>query len=122
MKMLGAAEFEDILKRIQKTGLYIGGEWNVIKKEPESVDVKVVLAFPDLYEIGMSYLGQKILYSILNERDSILAERVFAPASDLESLLRERKLPLFSLETGFLSFSLMWLVFPFCMSSISLMF
>ena len=98
MEMLGAAEFEDLLKRIQKPGRYIGGEWNVIKKDPESVDVKVVLAFPDLYEIGMSYLGQKILYSILNERDSILAERVFAPAADLESLLRERKLPLFSLE------------------------
>jgi len=98
MRVLEGVEIEDLLKRIQKPGRYVGGEWNAVKKDPQDVEIKMVLAFPDLYEIGMSYLGQKILYSILNQRDSVLAERVFAPAADLESLLRERKMPLFSLE------------------------
>lgn len=89
---------DDILKRVQKPGRYSGGEWNVRKKNPAKAATKVALVFPDLYEIGMSYLGQKILYKILNDRPDILAERVFAPWPDMERELRSRKVPLFSLE------------------------
>jgi len=89
---------EDILKRVQRPGRYLGGEWNEIKKDPTQVHLKVALAFPDFYEIGMSYLGQKILYAIVNERPNVLAERVFAPGTDFEALLRKNRIPLFSLE------------------------
>jgi radical SAM family uncharacterized protein/radical SAM-linked protein len=89
---------EEILKQVEKPGRYLGGEWNEIKKDPQSVRAKIALVFPDLYEIGMSYLGQKILYDILNHHPSFLAERVFAPWVDLEKKLRLHKLPLFSLE------------------------
>jgi len=91
-------EWDEILRHVQKPGRYIGGEWNEIKKDPHSVKTKVALAFPDLYEVGMSYLGQKILYHILNTNDSILAERVFAPWIDCEKELRKRKVTLCSLE------------------------
>lgn len=91
-------DLEDILKQVQKPGRYLGGEWNEVKKDPTNVYLKVALAFPDFYEIGMSYLGQKILYAILNERPDILAERVFAPGTDFEALLRKNRMPLFSLE------------------------
>lgn len=94
----GSKEFEDILMELEKPGRYIGGEWNEIKKDPSRVKAKIALVFPDVYEIGMSYLGQKILYAVLNDHPSLLAERVFAPWPDLEQKLRERGLPLFSLE------------------------
>jgi len=90
--------FEDILKQVQRPGRYLGGEWNEIKKDPTNVHLKIALAFPDLYEIGMSYLGQKILYSIINERSDFLAERVFAPGADFEALLKENRIPYFSIE------------------------
>ena len=89
---------EEILRQVKKPGRYIGGEWNEIKKDPQNVQVKIALVFPDLYEIGMSYLGQKILYDILNSHPSYLAERVFAPWIELEEKLRNHNLPLFSLE------------------------
>jgi len=89
---------EDIFKQVQRPGRYLGGEWNEIKKELDSVDLKVVLAFPDLYEIGMSYLGQKILYETINTHKDFVAERVFAPGTDFEALLRKKRIPLFSLE------------------------
>jgi len=89
---------EEILKQVEKPGRYLGDEWNEIKKDPGQVKVKVALVFPDLYEIGMSYLGQKILYSILNNHQSVLAERVYAPWVDFEQKLRAQKRPLFSLE------------------------
>ncbi len=92
------SDLEDILKQVQRPGRYLGGEWNEVKKNPTNVHLKVALAFPDFYEIGMSYLGQKILYAIVNERPDILAERVFAPGIDFETLLRKNRLPLFSLE------------------------
>jgi hypothetical protein len=87
-----------VLEQVEKPGRYIGGEWNAIRKDPAAVDAKVALVFPDVYEIGMSYLGQKILYDILNARPDFLAERVFAPWPDLEEKLRAGGLPLFSLE------------------------
>lgn len=89
---------EEILKDVEKPGRYLGGEWNQIKKDPSSVQIKVALVFPDLYEVGMSYLGQKILYSLLNDNPKILAERVFAPWIDFEQKLRSEKIPLYSLE------------------------
>ncbi len=92
------AEILKILENVEKPGRYLGGEWNSITKDPSRVKVKVALAFPDLYEVGMSYLGQKILYYILNGQSSILAERVFAPGRDFEKELRGRGVPLFSLE------------------------
>ncbi|NIM58736.1 MAG: TIGR03960 family B12-binding radical SAM protein [Candidatus Aminicenantes bacterium] len=91
-------DLEDILKDVEKPGRYIGGEWNEIKKDPHRVKAKVALIFPELYEVGMSYLGQKILYSLLNDNPSILAERVFAPWVDFEQKLRSRNIPLYSLE------------------------
>ncbi|HOI45666.1 MAG TPA: B12-binding domain-containing radical SAM protein, partial [Candidatus Aminicenantes bacterium] len=87
-----------IFERVQKPGRYTGGEWNQVRKNPRKAATRVALIFPDVYEIGMSYLGQKILYSILNSRPSVLAERVFAPWTDFERELRAADLPLYSLE------------------------
>ncbi|MBE3131608.1 MAG: radical SAM protein, partial [Acidobacteria bacterium] len=89
-----------ILPRVEKPGRYVGGEWNEIRKNPARVRTKVALAFPDVYEIGMSYLGQKILYALLNKDRDILAERVFAPWPDFERELRSAGIPLTSLENG----------------------
>ncbi len=89
-----------VLTRVEKPGRYVGGEWNEIRKDPARARTKVALAFPDVYEIGMSYLGQKILYALLNRDRDILAERVFAPWPDLERELRAAGIPLASLENG----------------------
>ncbi len=89
---------DELLQQVQKPGRYTGGEWNSVRKDPASVKLKVALAYPDLYEVGMSYLGQKILYHILNSRPDVLAERVFTPWPDFEQALRRHKRPLFSLE------------------------
>lgn len=67
------------LMHIQKPARYIGGEWNSVVKDHDSVGVKVALAFPDVYEVAMSHLGLKIIYSVLNKREDTLAERVYAP-------------------------------------------
>jgi len=96
--MIENKEIEDILREVEKPGRYIGGEWNEIRKDPSRIKAKIALIFPDVYEIGMSYLGQKILYAVLNKHPSLVAERVFAPWPDFEQKLRERGLPLFSLE------------------------
>ncbi len=90
---------EDILSLVQRPGRYIGGEKNLVRKERCDVDVKVALAFPDTYEVGMSHLGIKILYGILNDRNRVAAERVFSPWLDMEAILRQRSTPLSSLET-----------------------
>ncbi|MBT9171796.1 MAG: hypothetical protein DDT21_00169 [Syntrophomonadaceae bacterium] len=90
---------ENILPRVQKPTRYLGNELNSVKKEHQAVRFKAVLAFPDLYEVGMSHLGLKILYAVINNKEEWLAERVFAPAPDLEAVLRAEDLPLFSLET-----------------------
>jgi radical SAM family uncharacterized protein/radical SAM-linked protein len=96
--MISQVDFEKVLETVQKPGRYIGGEWNINKKDPRKTKVKVALAFPDTYEVGMSYLGHKILYHILNRQPSILAERVYAPWIDFEAALRKYKIPLVSLE------------------------
>jgi len=92
-------KLNELLLTVQKPGRYVGGEWNAVKKEWTADKVKVCLAFPDVYEVGMSYLGTKILYGILNDRADCLAERVFAPWTDFEAVLRNNNIPLFSLES-----------------------
>ncbi|MEK6777216.1 MAG: TIGR03960 family B12-binding radical SAM protein [bacterium] len=91
---------EKNLGRVSKPSRYIGSEINAIKKDHGLVDVRVALAFPDTYEIGMSHTGLKILYEILNNREDTAAERVFAPWKDMEEILRSQGMPLCSLESG----------------------
>ncbi len=90
---------DDILPNVAKPARYTGGEWNSIVKDWDSVAVRMVLAYPDLYEIGMSNLGLAILYDLLNDRPDILAERAYAPWLDMEAKMREAGIPLFSLES-----------------------
>ncbi|MBW1705749.1 MAG: TIGR03960 family B12-binding radical SAM protein [Deltaproteobacteria bacterium] len=85
--------------KISRPGRYLGGEVNCVRKDPAHTEVSIALAFPDVYEVGMSHLGLKILYHILNCRPWLAAERVFAPWVDLENELRHRKIPLVSLES-----------------------
>ncbi len=87
---------DGILATVEKPARYTGGEWNMVTKQ--SAAVHVALCFPDVYEIGMSHLGSRILYHTLNGREEIFCERVFAPWTDMEQALRENGLPLFSLE------------------------
>lgn len=90
---------ERILPRVSKPGRYTGGEYNQIVKDWAEIDYKVALAFPDIYDLGMSNLGLMILYDIVNKHRNLLAERVYCPWTDMEEMMRERGLPLFSLET-----------------------
>jgi radical SAM family uncharacterized protein/radical SAM-linked protein len=90
---------EQYLPLVRKPSRYIGNEFNVVVKDPELVQCQILLTFPDLYEIGMSHLGLQILYHILNDRDDVLAERLYTPDTDLEEMLRENREMLFSLET-----------------------
>jgi radical SAM family uncharacterized protein len=90
---------EPLLDRVEKPAQYAGGEVNEVRKDPRSVAVRVALAFPDTYAIGMSHLGLRILYGILNERADCYAERAFAPWEDLEREMRAHRVPLGTLET-----------------------
>lgn len=90
---------EGLLPHVRTPAQYTGGEVNSVCKDPTSVAVSVCLAFPEVYSIGMSHIGLKILYEVLNRRPDVAAERVFAPWLDLAALLRERGLPLCSLES-----------------------
>ncbi|KXS43940.1 MAG: radical SAM domain protein [Candidatus Frackibacter sp. T328-2] len=90
---------EKILPKVSKPTRYLGNELNAVHKEFSQDKVSVALAFPDRYEVGMSHLGIKILYHLLNRRDDIVAERVYAPWFDLEDKIREMRIPLFSLES-----------------------
>ena len=94
------ARLEKILPLVQKPGRYIGGELNSVEKDPSTVDMRFAFCFPDTYEIGMSHLGIKILYYLINEREDAYCERVFAPWLDMEEQMRRVGLPLFTLETG----------------------
>ena len=90
---------ESLFAAVQKPARYTGGEWNSIVKDWDACDVRVVLAYPDLYDIGMSNMGLGILYDIINHREGMLAERVFAPWSDMEQAMRAEGVPLWSLES-----------------------
>ncbi|MFN2243383.1 MAG: B12-binding domain-containing radical SAM protein, partial [Anaerolineae bacterium] len=87
-----------ILPTVRKPARYTGGEWNSVVKDWTTCRVRWALAFPDVYEIGMSNFGLAILYDLLNRQPDVLAERVFAPWTDMEQAIRAAKLPLFSLE------------------------
>ena len=104
-----------ILQSVLKPARYTGGEWNAVRKDWDGVRCKFALALPDVYEVGMSNLGLAILYEILNRRMDTMAERVYAPWVDMEEKMREREIPLFSLESrrpiaefDFLGFSLQY--------------
>lgn len=91
---------EKVLLKVQKPGRYVGGELNSVMKDKSKVDLRYAFCFPDTYEIGMSHLGMKILYSVVNERDDAWCERVFAPWVDMEQQMRENNIPLYALESG----------------------
>ncbi len=99
MTSLKAHPYASFLHEVEKPARYIGGEYNQVVKDPRAVRVQLALAFPDLYDIGMSHLGTKILYSLVNKRKDMLCERAFAPWPDMEAQLRKRGLPVLSLET-----------------------
>ena len=90
---------ERTLLRVQKPARYTGGEWNSVVKDWDRTPQRVALAFPDIYDLGMSNLGLAILYDQINQRPEMLAERVYAPWIDMEAELRSAGAPLFSLET-----------------------
>src|SRR5690606_30972765 len=88
-----------VLIQVEKPGRYVGGEYNSIIKDWDATDVKVALAFPDIYDLGMSNLGIMILYEQVNNQPDMLAERVFSPWVDMEAIMRQQNIPLYSLET-----------------------
>jgi len=92
-------QLERHLMRVEKPGRYVGGEWNSIIKDWDTVSIKIALAFPDLYELGMSNLGLAILYDAINQRSDMLAERVFNPWDDLAHIMNEEAIPLYALES-----------------------
>jgi len=92
--------YAHLLKNVEKPGRYIGGEYGEVVKDKNSVDLRFCFCFPDIYEIGMSNLGMKILTAILNNTDYCWCERCFAPWADMEEQLRKTKTPLFALESG----------------------
>lgn len=90
---------EEILLKVQKPARYVGGEVNSVVKDKNKVDVRFAFCFPDVYEVGMSHLGLKIIYHLLNERDDVYCERAFAPWTDMEQQMRENNIPLYALES-----------------------
>ncbi len=96
---MGLALPDDILMAADKPARYIGGEWNSVKKDPGEVDIRFVMCFPDVYEIGMSHLGIQILYDQFNRRPDVWCERVYSPWPDMHAILKERGIPLFALES-----------------------
>ena len=90
---------DDILCKVEKPSRYVGGELNQVIKNPEDVNIRFAFCFPDVYEVGMSHLGTRILYHTINERKDTYCERVFAPWPDMEALMRENDIKLFTLET-----------------------
>ena len=88
-----------ILTRVQKPARYVGGEYNEIIKDKADVDVRVAFCFPDTYEIGMSNIGMRILYGVMNDMPRVWCERVFAPWGDMEQAMRENAIPLYALES-----------------------
>ncbi len=98
-KNTGEFIYEELLSKVEKPGRYIGTEWNSIHKDIEGVDIRFAFCFPDVYEVGMSHLGMKILYHLLNDQEDIFCERVFAPWPDMEEEMRKNGIRLFGLES-----------------------
>ena len=90
---------DEVLMAVEKPSRYIGNEINMVVKNPEKVDIRYAMCFPDVYEIGMSYLGIQILYDMFNKREDTYCERVYSPWPDLDKIMREKNIPLFTLET-----------------------
>ena len=95
-----SAKLERILPKVQKPARYVGGEWGSVTKNKNEVDVRFAFCFPDVYEVGMSHLGSRILYGLLNDQNGVWCERVFAPWVDLEDYMRKENIPLYGLESG----------------------
>ena len=93
-------KLERILPRVQKPARYVGGEYNAVIKDKAQVDTRIAFCFPDTYEIGMSNLGMRILYGVMNQMEGVWCERVFAPWGDMEEEMRQAGIPLFGLESG----------------------
>ena len=93
-------ELEKLLARVQKPGRYVGGEYGAVHKDKSEVDCRYALCFPDTYEIGMSNLGMRILYGVMNEMPGVWCERVFSPWGDMADEMRKAGLPLYALESG----------------------
>src|SRR5687767_826882 len=93
------SRLDRILLKVQKPGRYVGGELNSITKDWDKVATKVAFVFPDIYDIGVSNVGLKILYDQVNQREDALAERAYAPWLDMEALMREHEIPLYTLES-----------------------
>jgi len=93
-------KLERILPSVQKPARYAGGEFNAVYKDKSKVNARFAFCFPDIYEVGMSHLGMKILYGLYNEIDDVWCERVFAPWTDMERKMRENDIPLYGLESG----------------------
>ena len=93
-------KLERILPRVQKPARYVGGEYNAVVKDKAAVDTRIAFCFPDTYEIGMSNLGMRILYGVMNNMDGVWCERVFAPWGDMEAEMRHADIPLFALESS----------------------
>ena len=98
-RMRKLALSDDILLKIEKPARYIGGEYNSVMKDPNKVDIRFAMCFPDVYEIGMSHLGIQILYDMFNRREDVWCERVYSPWTDLDKVMREEHIPLFALES-----------------------
>ena len=90
---------DDILCKVEKPARYVGGELNQVIKDPKDVDIRFAFCFPDVYEVGMSHLGTRILYHTINLREDTYCERTFAPWPDMEELMRKNNIPLYTLET-----------------------
>ena len=90
---------DEILLNIEKPARYIGGEVNSVMKGKGKVDIRFAMCFPDVYEIGMSHLGIQILYDMFNRREDVWCERVYSPWTDLDQIMRTKKIPLFALES-----------------------
>lgn len=90
---------DEILQSVEKPSRYVGNEWNSVRKDVNEIGIRFAFCFPDVYEVGMSHLGMRILYHLLNERNDTYCERVFAPWIDMEAKMRQNSIPLFALET-----------------------
>ena len=90
---------DEVLLTIDKPARYIGGEINMVEKNPEEMQIRFCMCFPDVYEIGMSHLGIQILYDMFNQREDAYCERVYSPWPDLDRIMREKQIPLFALES-----------------------
>ena len=94
------ARLERILPKVQKPARYVGGEYHQIIKDKAEVDLRMAFCFPDVYEIGMSNIGMRILYDVINRMPGVWCERVFAPWGDMDAEMRKAGIPLYALESG----------------------